>query len=172
MMRISKKIKTQQGFSVVEMLMAVLILGLTLSFIGGGVTVIKDAYLKITLRTEAQTLLSTLITAVSNELQSAKDVDESAPLSFYSVERGYRIYFENKDENIYIKTKVLSQEEPLVTQEEPIVTQKTITNGLVPKIENLTYNYNNQVFACTIKIYYKNEVYATQEISVRPINAD
>lgn len=162
MMRISKKIKTQQGFSVVEMLMAVLILGLTFSFIGGGVTVIKDAYQKITLRTEAQTLLSTLITAVSNELQSAKDVNKSN-LSFYNTERGYRMYFENQDDNIYIKTEVASQELP-------ILTQKAITNGLVPKIENLTYN--DPIINYTIKIYYKDEVYAAQEISVRPINAD
>lgn len=165
----SKKLKSQQGFSVVEMLMAIFILILTLSFIGGGVTVIKDAYLRITLRTEAHTLLSTIITAVSNELQSANDVkkieeaSENTYWSFYNLERGYRMYFENKNNNIYIKTEVLSEELPLLTQ-------KTITNGLVPKIEDLTYE--NQVFTYIIKIYYKNEVYAEQEISIRPINAN
>nr|WP_307990996.1 hypothetical protein [uncultured Niameybacter sp.] len=165
----SKKLKSQQGFSVVEMLMAILILILTLSFIGGGVTVIKDAYLKITLRTEAHTLLSTIITAVSNELQSANDVKkieearENTYWSFYNLERGYRMHFENKNNNIYIKTEVSSEELPLLTE-------KTITNGLVPKIEDLTYE--NEVFTYTIKIYYKNEVYAEQEISIRPINTD
>lgn len=165
----SKKLKSQQGFSVVEMLMAIFILILTLSFIGGGVTVIKDAYLRITLRTEAHTLLSTIITAVSNELQSANDVkkiektSENTYWSFYNLERGYRMYFENKNNNIYIKTEVLSEELPLLTE-------KTITNGLVPKIEDLTYE--NQVFTYIIKIYYKNEVYAEQEISIRPINAN
>lgn len=165
----NKKLKSQQGFSVVEMLMAILILILTLSFIGGGVTVIKDAYLRITLRTEAQTLLSTIITTVSNELQSANDVkkieqaNENIYWSFYNIERGYRMYFENTNNNIYIKTEVLSEGLPLLTE-------KTITNGLVPKIEDLTYE--NQVFTYTIKIYYKNEVYAEQEISIRPINTD
>ena len=165
----SKKLKSQQGFSVVEMLMAILILILTLSFIGGGVTVIKDAYLKITLRTEAHTLLSTIITAVSNELQSANDVKkieearENTYWSFYNLERGYRMHFENKNNNIYIKTEVSSEELPLLTE-------KTITNGLVPKIEDLTYE--NEVFTYTIKIYHKNEVYAEQEISIRPINTD
>lgn len=165
----SNKLKSQQGFSVVEMLMAILILILTLSFIGGGVTVIKDAYLKITLRTEAHTLLSTIITAVSNELQSANDVKkieearENTYWSFYNLERGYRMHFENKNNNIYIKTEVSSEELPLLTE-------KTITNGLVPKIEDLTYE--NEVFTYTIKIYYKNEVYAEQEISIRPINTD
>ena len=71
------------------------------------------------------------------------------------------MYFENTNNNIYIKTEVSSEELPLLTE-------KTITNGLVPKIEDLTYE--NQVFTYTIKIYYKNEVYAEQEISIRPIN--
>lgn len=168
-MRQNRKLTSQQGFSVVEMLMAVLILVLTLSFIGGGITVVKDAYLNITLRVEAQTLLSTVITTVSNELQNAKDikkieeVNELAYWSFYNTERGYRIYFQNKNNNIYIKTEVSSQEVPLLTT-------KTITNGLVPKLEDL--NYEDQVFTCTIKIYYKDQVYAKQELSVRPINMD
>ena len=168
-MKTMKKLKSQQGFSVSEMLMAVLIIALTLSFIGGGITVIKDAYLKITLRAEAQTLLSTVITAVSSEFRNADEIrkiegdGENNYWSFYSFERGYRMYFENKDNNIYIKTEVLSEDVPLLTQ-------KTITNGLVPKLEDLTYE--NQVFTYTIKIYYKNEVYAEQEISVRPMNAD
>lgn len=166
-MKAIKKITSRQGFSAVEMLMAVLILALTLSFIGGGVVVIKDAYLKITLRTEAQTLLSTLITATSNELQSAREIEkytkpgEPSYWSFYSLERDYRIYFKNKENNIYIKTEVTSEEIPLVTQ-------KVITHGLVPQIEDL--NYKDGVFTYNIKIYYKETVYATQEVSVRPIN--
>lgn len=168
-MKTMKKLRSQQGFSVSEMLMAVLIIALTLSFIGGGITVIKDAYMKITLRAEAQTLLSTVITVVSSELQNADEVQkvgengENSYWSFYSFERGYRMYFENKKDNIYIKTEVLSEEFPLLTE-------KTITSGLVPKLEALTYE--NQVFTYTIKIYYKNQVYAEQEISVRPMNAD
>lgn len=168
-MKTMKKLKSQQGFSVSEMLMAVLIIVLTLSFIGGGMTVIKDAYLRITLRAEAETLLSTVITSVSyelrnaNEIQKVEETGENSYWSFYSLERGYRMYFENQEDNIYIKTEVSSAEIPLVTD-------KTITNGLVPRLENLTYE--NQVFTYTIKIYYKNEVYAKQEISVRPMNAD
>lgn len=168
-MKTMKKLKSQQGFSVSEMLMAVLVIMLTLSFIGGGITVIKDAYIRITLRAEAQTLLSTVITSVSNELRNTSEIQKieetsgNSYWSFYNFERGYRMYFENKNDNIYIKTEVLSEEIPLLTQ-------KTITKGLVPKLEDLTYE--NQVFTYTIKIYYKDEVYAEQEISIRPMNAD
>ena len=73
------------------------------------------------------------------------------------------MYFENKNNNIYIRTEVVSEEIPLLTD-------KTITSGLVPKLEDLTYE--NQVFTYSVNIYYKNEVFAEQEISVRPMNAD
>ena len=123
-----KKIQSQKGFSIPEMLMAVLIMTLTLSFIGGGVTVIKDAYLKITIRKEAQILLSTVITAVSKELQCADDVLKlDGYLNFYNIDRGYRMSFENKNNNIYIRTEVGDEEKPLITD-------KIITSGLVPKI--------------------------------------
>lgn len=168
-MKMIKKLKSQQGFSLSEMLMAVLIIGLTLSFIGGGITVIKNAYQRITLRAEAQTLLSTVITSVSAELRHADEIHnkeeagQNSYLSFYSSKRGYRIYFENKNNNIYINTDVSLGEVPLLTE-------KTITNGLVPKLEDL--KYENQVFTYTIKIYYENDVFAEQEISVRPLNAE
>lgn len=159
-----KKIQSQKGFSIPEMLMAVLIMTLTLSFIGGGVTVIKDAYLKITIRKEAQILLSTVITAVSRELQYADDIQKADGYwNFYNIERGYRMSFENQNNNIYIKSQVGEEEKPLLTD-------KLITSGLIPKIKDLTYI--NQVFTYKIEIYYKDEVLAKQEISVRPMNAD
>lgn len=164
-----KKIKSQQGFSLSEMLLAVLIVALTMGFIGGGITVIKDAYFKITLRAEAQTLLSTTVAAISFELRSADEIqeqvsetDENTDWTFYNVQRGYRMYLENIDENIYIRT--VGDSTSLI----PILTDQTKTNGLVPKLEEL--KYENQVFTYKIKIYYKNDVFAEQEISVRPMN--
>ena len=150
------------------MLLAMLILSLTISFIGGGVMVIKHAYDTITLRAEARTLLSTVILSVSSELQQGANVAEEAGdgasrLSFYSYKHGCRVYIENKNSNIYMITVAGQQELPLLTD-------KTITKGLIPKVTNITYE--NQVFSCTISIYYNDEVYETQQIYVRPINAD
>lgn len=164
-----KKIKSQQGFSLSEMLLAVLIVALTMGFIGGGITVIKDAYFKITLRAEAQTLLSTTVAAISLELRSAdeiqeqvSEIDENTYWSFYNIQRGYRIYFENINENIYIRT--VGNSSSLI----PILTEQTKTNGLFPKLEGL--KYEDQVFTYTIKIYYKDEIVAEQEIYIRPMN--
>ena len=168
-MELIKKLKSRQGFSLSEMLLAMLIIGLTVSFIGGGITVLKDAYDRITLRAEAQTLLSTVITSVSAELRNADEIEKIesdygiSQWSFYNPKRGYRMYLQNQNNNIYVKTEIASKEVPLLTK-------KLMTNGLVPKLEDLTYE--NQVLTYTAKIYYKNEIYEEQTISVRPVNAD
>lgn len=165
-MKIIKKLESRQGFSLSEMLLSMLIIALTVSFIGGGITVLKDAYDRITLRADAQTLLSTVITSVSAELRNADDIENiggSSHWSFYNPKRGYRMYLENQNDNIYVKTEIASKEVPLLTK-------KLMTNGLVPKVEDVTYE--NQVLTYTAKIYYKNEVYEEQTIHVRPVNAD
>lgn len=162
-MTIKQKLQSKKGFSISEMLMAVLILTLTLSFLGGGIVVVKAAYEKITLRAEARTLLSTSISAVSNEIQHSQDIKNvDGHWSFYSTQRGYRIYFDNMDHNIYVKTET--------GEEIPLLTEKTITSGLIPTIENI--KYENQIFSYEIKIYYEGAVYEAQEIFVRPINVN
>lgn len=169
-----KKLKSQDGFSLSEMMLAVLIIALTMGFIGGGITVVKDAYLRITLRAEAQTLLSTAVSAISVELRNADEIQEqisesgeSTYWTFYNVQRGYRIYFENMQvnmqDNIYIR--IVGDSSSFI----PLLTNQTKTNGLVPKIEEL--KYENQVFTYVIRIYYKDEIYAEQTINVRPMNA-
>lgn len=167
-----KKLKSQHGFSLSEMMLAVLIIALTMGFIGGGITVVKDAYLRITLRAEAQTLLSTAVSAISVELRNADEIQEqisesgeSTYWTFYNVQRGYRIYFENTQKNIYIRTV---EDSPSLI---PLLTNQTKTNGLVPKIEEL--KYENQVFTYVIRIYDQDEekIYAEQTINVRPMNA-
>ena len=127
-----RKLKSDQGFTLVEMVLALFILSLIVTVIGGGVTVVKSAYEKITLQAEAQVLVSTFVTAIVN-----------------------------KNNNIYYKTEIS-------TNERPLVSDKTITNGLLPQIEDLTYE--NHVFTYTLRIYYNGQVYEEQEISIRPLN--
>ena len=60
-----RKLKSDQGFTLVEMVLALFILSLIVTVIGGGVTVVKSAYEKITLQAEAQVLVSTLVSQVT-----------------------------------------------------------------------------------------------------------
>lgn len=164
-----RKLISQKGFSLSEMLLAVLIISLTACFIGGGITVIKDAYLKITVKAEAQTLLSTTVSAISLELRNADDIEEqrtetneNTSYTFYNVQRGYRISLENFNENIYIRAE---GEDSLF----PLLTEQTKTNGLVPKLENLSYE--NNVFSYKVSIYYKDKKLVDQVIYIRPVNS-
>ena len=56
------RMKNKEGFSISEMLMVVMILSLIIVILGSGVMEVKNAYERITLKAEAQTLLSTTIT--------------------------------------------------------------------------------------------------------------
>ena len=158
------KIQSKKGFSLVEMLTAVLLLSLMVGFVGGGVVVVRDAYENITLRAEARTLLSTAITSISTELSQAKDISqESSTCYFYHTGRKYRMSLQNKNGNIYIVSDVGENSIPLLTKQ-------TLTRGLTPTIKQLTFDTTSGLFHCSIEIYYNDSVYETQEIYIRPMN--
>ena len=96
-----EKLSRANGFSLSEMLMVVLVLSLLLMVIGGGVSVVQNAYVKIPLKADAQVLLSTAIASVSDEfriaseIQTATDSNGNDVPTFISGSRGYRVWFEN-----------------------------------------------------------------------------
>ena len=65
---------SRKGFSLTELLVAVLILSMVSAVVAGGVPVARDAYEKITVSANAQVMLSTTISALRNELCTASDV--------------------------------------------------------------------------------------------------
>ncbi len=75
-----------RGFSIAELLVAILILSLVSTVVAGGIPVARDAYEKITLSANAQTMLSTAISALRNELCTASDVsvEDQTTLRYYS----------------------------------------------------------------------------------------
>lgn len=72
------KLNKSKGFSLTELLVAVLILGMVSSVVAGGIPVARDAYQKVTLSANAQVMLSTAIAALRNELCTASNVDDSS----------------------------------------------------------------------------------------------
>ena len=66
--------KNNKGFSLTELLVAVLILSMVSAVVAGGIPVAKDAYEKITVSANAQVMLSTTISALRNELCTASDL--------------------------------------------------------------------------------------------------
>ncbi len=76
-MRVRHIIKNRKGFSLTELLVTVLILGLVSSVVAGGIPVARDAYLKITVSANAQVLMSTVISSLRSQLGPSQIADET-----------------------------------------------------------------------------------------------
>lgn len=167
MMRV--RMKNKKGFSISELLMVVMILSLIIVILGSGVMVVKNAYEKITLKAEAQTLLSTTITKVSDEFRFAKYIDGDNPdlVKFTSGNLGYEIWFENSDGSTAMKGILVCTNAGTSVQ---LLTDKTMTDRLTPSI---TYKYDadKNLFTATVTIATKEKKrILEQEIKVKPIN--
>lgn len=162
-----KKWKSRSGFSLSEMLMVVLILSLLISAIGGGVIVVKNAYEKITLKAEAQVLLSTTVTKVKDELRYAQNIEGAENPKFQSGNLLYPISFENGsgdegDRGIIVCTPEERQQ---------LLTDSTMSSDLTPSLE-YRYDSTKNKFYAVIRIFHGNESkpYLEQKITVNPIN--
>lgn len=71
--RLRRRMADRRGFSLTELMAALLVLGMLTSLMAGGAMVVKNAYERMTLRTTAQLVLSTAVTAVTEELRWAAD---------------------------------------------------------------------------------------------------
>ena len=71
-MIVRNKINRKTGFSLTELLAAVLILGMVSSVVAGGIPVARDAYNKVTVSANAQVLMSTTISALRSQLGVGK----------------------------------------------------------------------------------------------------
>ncbi len=95
------KIKNRAGFSLTELLVVVLILGMVSSVVAGGIPVAKQAYTKVTVSANAQVLLSTTISALRSELGpshvSAEDNTTANTITYLSGKNGTKskIYLNN-----------------------------------------------------------------------------
>ena len=84
-----RKLKQQNGFSLAEMLVAVLILLMVSAVVAGGVPAASNAYSKAVDAANAQVLLSTAATALRDELGTARNVSISGKtVRYYSADNG------------------------------------------------------------------------------------
>ena len=86
-----RKLKQQNGVSLAEMLVAVLILLMVSAVVAGGVPAASNAYSKAVDAANAQVLLSTAATALRDELGTARNVSISGDkktVRYYSADNG------------------------------------------------------------------------------------
>ena len=70
-----RKLNNKKGFTIAEMLVAILILLMVSSIVATGIPVAREAYEKVVLTSNAEILMSTAISALRNELGTAKDIE-------------------------------------------------------------------------------------------------
>ena len=113
--RLRDKIHSEEGFTLSETLMTVVLIGLITMAMAGGIVAAKNVYQRISLRADAQTLLATTVSVVTEDLSSVSSCDalqssgssqteaaliqEGPPVGpnafFYAESRGYRMQYRN-----------------------------------------------------------------------------
>ena len=110
------KIHSEEGFTLSKTLMTVVLIGLITMAMAGGIVAAKNVYQRISLRADAQTLLATTVSAVTEDLSSVSSCDalqssgssqqtvtliqdDGNPVEsnafFYAESRGYRMQYRN-----------------------------------------------------------------------------
>ena len=114
--RLRDKIHSEEGFTLSETLMTVVLIGLITMAMAGGIVAAKNVYQRISLRADAQTLLATTVSAATEDLSSVSACDalqfsgssqqtvtliqdDGTPVGsnafFYAESRGYRMQYRN-----------------------------------------------------------------------------
>lgn len=98
-MKIKRKVKSQSGLTLAEMLVATIILLLVSAIVVQGIPVAKNAYEKVVVAANAKVMLTTAITALRNELATAQRIRQNTVgVTYYSSDRG-------ADSSIYMNTE-------------------------------------------------------------------
>ena len=111
-----RKLHNTNGFTLSETLMTVVLIGLVTMAMAGGIVAARNVYQRISLRADAQTLLATTVSAVTEDLSSVSSCDalqssgssqqtvtliqdDGNPVEsnafFYAESRGYRMQYRN-----------------------------------------------------------------------------
>ncbi len=101
---IKKKLHTDSGFTLAETLLAILILLMVSAIVVTGIPAARNAYEKVVLASNAEVVMSTTISALRNELGTAKDVKVSGnEIVYYNSAREStsKIYLKGSDIKIY-----------------------------------------------------------------------
>lgn len=84
-----RKLNNQSGFSLAETLLTILILMLVSVIVANGVPVARNAYEKVVIGANAKVLLSTAVSAMRDELATAREIEvDGTTITYFSADRG------------------------------------------------------------------------------------
>lgn len=117
MKKLKRKLKNRRGFTMAEMLLAVLILLLVSGLMATGIPAAKNAYEKVVLASDAELLLSTAINELRNELGTARDVNVAGTtITYVNSQNGATSEIslsESADPVIQLKRSANTDEDPV-----------------------------------------------------------
>ena len=138
-MRARKKLQGRGGFTLAETLLAVLILLLVSSIVASGIPVAKNAYEKVVLGSNAQLLLSTTVSALRNEIGTARETAvEDGCVTYFSGDTGAKSSlsaetFNGKNTILlreYVNVQELNDKNSSVATTRPLVSDAAVTDDL------------------------------------------
>ena len=157
-----QKIRQKMGFSIAELLVAILILSMVSTVVAGGIPVARDAYNKITVAANAQVLLSTAIYSLRSELGVAMDVKNESDTSvvFNSGKNGHktRIYLDD--------SRIKIQEYDDIENDESKKISKPPFREIVQGMQK------DGLYATFDKIEFSDNVFEISGLTVRRDNED
>lgn len=122
--KIKARLEKRSGFTLSEVLVAMIILLLVTSIVAVGIPVAANAYEKLVVAANAEVLLSTTMTSLRDELGTAKNLTYSGTTIDYTSSGGSksRIYIGESDDGICLKEYIgvsdsSKYDQPLVSKE-------------------------------------------------------
>lgn len=147
-MRLRRKLKSCKGFTLAETLLAVLILLLVSVIVANGMPAATDAYRKTVLSANAQSLMSTTVAALRDELGTAWDVSVTDDtITYYSAETGNcSVLGKDTDGSIilteYNKNVGFNEESTSIGKVRELTPTATLTKDLTITYDSVSYTYN------------------------------
>ena len=162
-----KKLKGRSGFSLAEMLLAVLILVMVAGIVAAGIPTVKNVYDKVVVSANAQVLLSTTVNALRDELGTAWDVSKGltdTALTYFSADTGAKteLWYDESMQAIVIREYAGVSDIGVAAQGTPrrLVSEAASANqGLYAKCDDIVYS-NGIVTFKALKVCRGDKVFA------------
>lgn len=174
--KVKTKWENARGMSFVEMLCAVLIFLLVSGGMTTAVSLATRQYQKSMRDSESKILCSTLATVISNELAYTTEIKFDAAGNVtqfqsqnYTIEGNLStLMTDESGENGY--GQILLGNSTNTSESMNILGKAAYTNGLLAKIESLTYDNATHYFTAELSIGYKGSEYLSYQFQVMNVN--
>ena len=176
-MTVKRRLKNRKGFSLAEMLLAVLILLLVSVIVATGVPAARNAYYKVILASNAQSLLSTTATALRDELGTAWNVqltESGDSVTYFNADTGGMAMLAlNGDGGFtiteYVEAEALDLNNKASERSHSLVPAAAATDGMVITCGGMAIVENTVIFSNLVVTKDGVELASLDTLAVRLI---